>query len=66
MSHYFLSQRYESDEVLFKKMENDPKNASPHAIHSTHLSHKFDNHPEARNSTPHFTAAIIELHLNYE
>ena len=64
MSYYFLSQRYEHDYVLFGKTENDLKHTSPDAIHATHLSHKFDNHPLVRYSTPHFTAANIELHLN--
>ena len=45
MSYYFLSQRYERDYLLIIKMENDLKHASPDAIHATHLSHKFDNHP---------------------
>ena len=45
-------------------MENDLKHNSPDAIHATHLSHKIDNHPEVTYSTPHFTAAIIERHLN--
>ena len=66
MSYYFLSQQYKRDYVLFIKLENDSKHASPDVLHPTHLSRKIDNHPEVRHSTPHFTAAIIELHLNYK
>ena len=66
MSYYFLSERYERDYVLFLKVEKDLEYASPDAIHAMHPSHKFDNRPEVRYSTPHITAAIIELHLNYK
>ena len=49
MSYYFLSQRYERDYVLFIKVKNDLKQASPDASHATHLSHKFDNHLEVNS-----------------
>ena len=51
MSYYFLSQRYEHDYVLFIRVENDLKHASPDAIHATHLSYKIDNHLEVRYGT---------------
>ena len=66
MSYYFLYQRYKRDYVLFIKLENDLKHTSPDAIQATHLSHKIDNHPHVRYNTPHFTAAIFDLHLNYK
>ena len=66
MSYYFLPQRYKRNYVLFMKVENDLKHTSPDAIHATRLSHNIDNHPEVRYRTPHFTAAIIELHLIYK
>ena len=66
MSYYILPQRYERDYLLFIKVEIGLKHASPDAIHATHLSHIFDNHPEVRSSTAHFTAATIKLHLNYK
>ena len=66
MYHYFLPQRYKRDYVLFIKVENDLRHTSLDAIHATHFSHNIDNHPEVSYSTPHFTAAIIELHLNYK
>ena len=66
MSYYFLLQRYKRDYVLFIKVENDLKHTSPDVIHATHLSHNIDNHPEVRYSTPHFTAAVIKLHLYYK
>ena len=59
-------QRYKRNYVLFITMENDLEHTSPGAIHATHLSHNIDNHPEVRYNTPHFTAAIIDLHLNYK
>ena len=66
MSYYFLSQNYKGDYILFIKMKNDLKHASPDAIHTTHLSHKIGNHLEVKNRTPHFTAVIIALHVYYE
>ena len=66
MSYYFLSQRYKRDYVLFIKVENDLKHTSPDAFHATHLNPNIDNHPVVKYSTPHFTAATIELHLNYK
>ena len=63
MSYYFLSQRYEREYSLFKKVENDLKHDSLNAIHATPLSHKFDNHLEVKYKTPHFTAVIIALRL---
>ena len=48
LSYNFLSQVYEHDFVLFRKVENDLKHASPDAIHATQLSHIFDSHLEAR------------------
>ena len=64
MSNYFLSQPYESDYVLFIKVEKDLKHASPDAIHATHFSHKLDNHLEVKCSAPHCTAVKTALHLN--
>ena len=66
MSYYFLSQRYKQEYELFMKMEKHLEHTSPDAIHATHLIHKIEKHPEVRHSTPHFTAAIIELLLNYK
>ena len=66
MFHYFFSQRYERDYVLFIKVENDYKHASLDAIQAMHISHKIDNHLEVRYSTPHFTKVITALHLVYK
>ena len=66
MSYYFLSQRYERFYVLFLKVENDLKHASPDDIHPTHFNHKIDNHLELRYSTPHFTAVVITLNLYHK
>ena len=64
MSFYFLSQRYESDYLLFIKVQNDFKNTSPDDIHATHLSHKFVNHFEVWKSISLPTAVIITLYVN--
>ena len=63
MSYYFLPQQYERVYVLFIKVESDLKHPSPDA---THPSHKINEHLKVNYNTPHFTAAIIAQHLNYQ
>ena len=66
MSYYFLPQRYKRDYVLFINLESDRKHPSPDHFHSMHLSHKIDNQLKVSYNTPHFTAVIIALQINYK